>query len=263
VSNYYRDPEDRPLRTEPVRRDELLINPLYACPIRTMPLGTWRRVERLEAIDTPPENATVALPYAVADPALWRPVLDELAAAADEMRQSIEAIVHERPALAAVVHMPEPEPLPEFFLGEKVLEYRCEECGAWTLGIIWRRRLRLCSDRCAEAYRRRVYHDWRLLNPRDPETVNPTRAKRRAAARAGRTCEHCGKPIDAARATKRFCSDICRVRAHRTDPQERQRKQADRERQKELDPLAAKITAGQRQAEEGLRMARPAPVRGG
>ena len=34
-------------------------------------------------------------------------------------------------------------------------------------------------------------------------------------ARAGRTCQHCGKAIEAARSTRRFCSDICRVKAHR------------------------------------------------
>ena len=27
-------------------------------------------------------------------------------------------------------------------------------------------------------------------------------------------CEHCGMAIEAARSTKRFCSDICRIRAH-------------------------------------------------
>jgi hypothetical protein len=73
----------------------------------------------------------------------------------------------------------------------------------------------MCSNRSANAHRKRVYQAWRLDNPRDPETVNPTRAKRRAEARADRKCEHCGKPIDAERSTKRFCSDSCRVRHSR------------------------------------------------
>jgi hypothetical protein len=37
----------------------------------------------------------------------------------------------------------------------------------------------------------------------------------RAAARSGRSCEGCGEPLKAARATKRFCSVRCRVAAHR------------------------------------------------
>jgi hypothetical protein len=66
------------------------------------------------------------------------------------------------------------------------------------------------------AARKRVYQHWRLINPRDPLTVNTARARSRAQARANRQCEHCGKPIEAARSTKRFCSDLCRVRAYRT-----------------------------------------------
>jgi len=41
------------------------------------------------------------------------------------------------------------------------------------------------------------------------------RAQERAAKRAGRTCEHCGKPIVAQRSTRRTCSDACRVAARR------------------------------------------------
>jgi RNA polymerase-binding transcription factor DksA len=42
-----------------------------------------------------------------------------------------------------------------------------------------------------------------------------TQGAARAAARAGRKCERCGKPIKAARSTKRFCSTKCRVAAFR------------------------------------------------
>jgi len=204
---YYRPPEDRPLRFEQVRRDELLVDPRYVCLIRTMPLGTWRRVERKE--ESEDEDP---IPYAVAGADLWRPVLDELAAAAEQQRRDLEATAREHPEFASLVRTPEAPTLPEFFLGENVLEFACHECGEWALGIIWRRRVHVCSDSCSEAHRKRVYQDWRDFNPRDPETVNATRAKRRAEARAGRKCEHCGKPIDAARATKRFCSDIYRGR---------------------------------------------------
>jgi hypothetical protein len=199
------------LRAEPVRRDELLIDSISDYPIRTMPLGTWRLIERLD------EDGD-AVPYAVADPELWQPVLDELAAIATELQRETETLVREHPEFARGGRAHEAPPLPEFCLWwEKttILEYRCHECEEWTLGDIWLRRVHVCSDRCAESRRRRVYQTWRLDNPRDPQTVNPTRAKRRAEARADRKCEHCGKPIAAERATKRFCSDLCRVRHHR------------------------------------------------
>ena len=59
-----------------------------------------------------------------------------------------------------------------------------------------------CSDRCAE--RARVA---RFVRARSEE---------RAEARAGRTCESCGAPLDARRSTMRFCpGSRCRVAAHR------------------------------------------------
>jgi hypothetical protein len=230
MTMYFRAPEDRPLRAAPVRRDELLTGntllirtmplstllirtmPLSTLLIRTMPLGTWRLVEHREESE---DEDAAPLSYAVADPDLWRPVLEELAAIAEQDRQQIEMLFREHPEFDGLLYRPEAPTLPGFFLDENVLEYRCHECNEWTLGIIGRRRVHVCSDRCAEAHRKHVYQDWRFANPRDPETVNPTRAKRRAEVRAGRKCEHCGKPIDAERSTKRFCSDICRVRAHR------------------------------------------------
>ena len=42
-----------------------------------------------------------------------------------------------------------------------------------------------------------------------------SRADRRAAARAGRSCPVCGGPIDARRSTAVYCSTRCRVKAHR------------------------------------------------
>jgi hypothetical protein len=41
------------------------------------------------------------------------------------------------------------------------------------------------------------------------------REQRRAAARAGKSCLVCGAAIDARRSTRRYCSDACRVKAHR------------------------------------------------
>jgi hypothetical protein len=42
-----------------------------------------------------------------------------------------------------------------------------------------------------------------------------TRGQRRAAARAGRVCPVCGGQVEARRSTARYCSDKCRVAAHR------------------------------------------------
>jgi hypothetical protein len=60
-----------------------------------------------------------------------------------------------------------------------------------------------CSDRCVELARR-----VRMVT---------TRSEARAEARAGRKCanESCGKPFEAKRSTKLYCSAGCRIAAHR------------------------------------------------
>jgi hypothetical protein len=49
------------------------------------------------------------------------------------------------------------------------------------------------------------------------KALNEGRAAKRAAARQGRTCAGCGKPINAQRSTARFCGPTCRSRAWRAD----------------------------------------------
>jgi hypothetical protein len=81
--------------------------------------------------------------------------------------------------------------------------YRCQ-CGAFFVGQRSRQWRRLKCDDCAktaEAMRRR-----RALD---------RRSEKRGEARQGKRCEQCGKPIEAKRSTRRFCSGLCRVRAHR------------------------------------------------
>ena len=41
------------------------------------------------------------------------------------------------------------------------------------------------------------------------------RREERSEARQGKCCDQCRNPIEAKRSTRRFCSDLCRVRAHR------------------------------------------------
>ena len=66
-------------------------------------------------------------------------------------------------------------------------EYTCEQCGARFLAYkLADNTVRLCSDKCERGR---------------------TAAQRRA-------WRDCGVAIEAVRATKRFCSDLCRSRSH-------------------------------------------------
>jgi hypothetical protein len=53
------------------------------------------------------------------------------------------------------------------------------------------------------------------------QRIHARRTAQRAEARAGRQCEHCGVAIAATRSPRRFCSDICRVKAYREAARER------------------------------------------
>jgi hypothetical protein len=186
-ANRLRPDPTRPLRNEPVRRDEVRIYAASGYPRwrMTMPIGTFRRVERDEFSAS--MKKTYTWKYLVGDPALW------------------EAL------LAAEKRSVKPE-IPEF----DGFEYHCQQCDRRFLsGRLHGNQVPLCSNRCERdrqnAWRRR----WRERNPADYRLINAARTARRAEARAGRMCEHCGTPIAAARSTKRFCSDVCRVRHSR------------------------------------------------
>jgi hypothetical protein len=109
----------------------------------------------------------------------------------------------------------------QFFVGDPALwqplmdEYTCEQCGARFLAYkLADNMVRLCSDkRGRTAAQQRA---WREANPRQDyfRQYHRKRDERRAEARADRHCKHCGVPIEAARPTRRFCSDLCRIRAH-------------------------------------------------
>jgi endogenous inhibitor of DNA gyrase (YacG/DUF329 family) len=78
---------------------------------------------------------------------------------------------------------------------------KCQHCGCQFYWVP-NRRSRYCSDQCANAVRSAAFVK--------------ARSEARAAARANRKCETCGKPIKAQRSTMRFCSIRCRVAAHRS-----------------------------------------------
>lgn len=190
---------DRPLRDQPVSRDEVHIDRIHN-RLLAMPLATFQLVLPPSG---DPEDADL-----VGDPALWQPLLDELTA-----EQARLAAGYDAPDRAL---LPTPR-LPEARVWVRsAFEWDCAYCGKRFLATFRPKvKLYFCSNRCERLWRNAVYRDWRHNNPPDYARVNKARTEKRAAARAERVCGHCGKPLDAARSTKRFCSDICRVRASR------------------------------------------------
>lgn len=205
------------LRSDPVRRDEVRLIGRYSRIDEehyyelTLPVGTFR----LEGRNGYSEY--------VGDPLLWRPVLDQLAAEAEANYQAelrsfarlLTAAAERRPELLPLVKTMPPVrrqvPRPEISVfGAR--EYQCARCGKRFLcRLLPHRQPRLCSNKCEQERRAEI-----------SEGFNAQRGQRRAKARAGRTCAHCGIPFEAARSTRRFCSDICRVKAHRNADRERQ-----------------------------------------
>jgi hypothetical protein len=155
---------NRLLRREPVRRDEVRIYRPTFTNARwrvTMPLGTYR-VDHGDF---------------VAEPTLWQPLMDELAA------------------------KNRPFPLLQISVA---CEYLCLQCGTRFLAHeLPGTMARICSDKCGEERRIKLQ-----------QALIAKRGQQRAEARAGRVCEYCGTAIEAARSTRRFCSDLCRVRHH-------------------------------------------------
>jgi hypothetical protein len=213
---------DRPLRAAPVRREEVMLDRWGGkWNLATMPSGTFRLEERSHASNTRPGTSWTDL-WLVGVPALWQPLFDELAAEMTGVRQEYETMRHENPELAALWGGPPRDqslPKPEFRY-DSMLEYVCDHCGCRYLGLERpgnnrprQVRVRVCSNRCARDRRNAQQRQWRKYV--GYQSDNSARAFSRAAARADLVCEHCGVSIEAARSTRRFCSDICRVKWHR------------------------------------------------
>jgi hypothetical protein len=171
----------------------------------TMPIGTFQR----------------AGDVLVGDPRLWQPLIAELAAAEaasfarwpqwwDDMLRRGVRIPRLMPA-PVLYEIAEPR-LP----AEHTRQYVCDHCRVLYAGFITGRPLTFCSDRCRRLRRNSRQRARRAVRPRTSAVINARRTAQRAEARAGRTCEYCGRAIEAARATKRFCSGLCRVRHHRS-----------------------------------------------
>jgi predicted nucleic acid-binding Zn ribbon protein len=180
----------RPLRSEPVRREEVrvyrrLIGDGNPQRLVTMPRGTYRLEERGKCRSQ----------YFVGDPALWQPLMDELAAQYAAQHE----YWRQRGLAGPQQRLPSLEM--SFLMG---FEYSCEQCGARFLAYqLADNMVRLCSDKCERERTAAQQRAWREAN-----------ARRDHFRQHHRTCEYCGVAIEAARATKRFCSDLCRIRAH-------------------------------------------------
>jgi hypothetical protein len=76
----------------------------------------------------------------------------------------------------------------------------CRRCGCEFWRVYRGSRL-YCSDKCAGLARQ--------------SKMLAARSEARAKARAGRTCLHCGKPIEAQRSTRQYCNNAHRIAAYR------------------------------------------------
>jgi hypothetical protein len=157
------------LRRKPVRRDEVRVyrrvngdgKPQW---LVTMPAGTYRIEERGQYRGQ----------YFVGDPALWQPLMDELAAQ--------YAAEHEYPHQKGPAG-PGPLPLPtlEIFISNG-FKYHCEHCGVRFLAHrIAGNKVRLCSDKCGRERRNAKQRQRRATNPAGsspPASPRPRPAKR-------------------------------------------------------------------------------------
>jgi hypothetical protein len=197
------------LRTAPVRREEAFFD-YRQWRWLTMPLGTYTCKE------------TILGHYLSGDPALWADVVSKITAEHEVERRSrrMFGVSVSIPRLYAAPHfLSSPSGLGFGYTLCRPREFVCEYCGVGFLARGYDNWPRfVCSNHCARQRRIALRRQYKRDNPPSPEAVRLMHAQRtaqRAAARAGRQCAHCGRVIEAARSTRRFCSDICRVKAYR------------------------------------------------
>jgi hypothetical protein len=155
-----------------------------------------------------PANALVKDGWHLAPaPELWVPLMDQLRR---EHKEYIEG-EHKRSSddweSIGLGRPPVPDPP---VLPNDISFYRshtCDLCGR-KFHRLEKYYGRYCSDACAEeiaqeGMKRRISRQ------------TAAKSKKRAEARADRVCQSCGESIEAARSSKRYCSDRSRVAAHR------------------------------------------------
>jgi hypothetical protein len=191
------------VRRRPVSRDEVRI---VGDHVRTMPTDSVRQVKvddkysRLEPIER-----------------LWNPLIGELTkeladwlASPDgqEWQASRREAKAKNPGqwvMSGLSLTPEPPRIP----WPRSRPRTCRHCARRFYSVLKLYSVQhYCSDTCI----RQANAPARAMTV--AAMVNK-RSEARAKARAGRTCAACGEPIDAQRATKRYCSTRCRMRGHR------------------------------------------------
>ena len=217
------------IRNEPVRREEVLITPDWQ--IMTMPENTYRYTETFEEIGSTGHGWWITRADGVEE--LWRPLLDELCAEREEQilkrkahwDEFVKLVSSRGHPLTSPDYKPPVEPKTQFksYGSSGIIEYQCHNCGSIFVSCDLSYSLAhqgepLCSNACVRAHKSSVKKRWYHNHPDKAELIekaNAARARRSAERRQGKVCECCGGPIDAERSTKRYCSDKCRVAAHR------------------------------------------------
>jgi ferredoxin len=185
----------RTRRREPVQRSEVRAvfywwSGQIGWDIQTMPAGTYR----LDSAQQRWEHITE----------LWQPLLDELVADYyTRVRQRNRSLPN-----LAVVRVD--------FRIERAREYTCVECGSIFLAqqMLVHSWL-VCSDACAQRHYKTDANTRYYRRRTQGALFNVARTQRRALARANRHCEQCNKLMKPERRTKRYCSNACRLAAHR------------------------------------------------
>ena len=189
------------MRTKPVTRDEVRMDyrGRWGFNFRTVPANAFKKAGEY---------------YAEPIASLWKPLLRQLYR--EQLR--LEEEYREQHARWAEVGLASaddpPKPLPAPSLDNMhARTYRrvsCSKCrrAFYRCGSRDPGSSKYCSDGCAK----------KAAEPQRKRTIArqvARRAETRAKARANRKCQSCGEPMEAARATKLFCSTRCRVAGHR------------------------------------------------
>jgi hypothetical protein len=95
-----------------------------------------------------------------------------------------------------------------FSQGCSWLQKDCPRCGRASFIASSHWRGAYCSDHCVALARKAA-----------AQRQTAKRSMERREAREGTICPYCGTTFTGLRSDRRFCSDLCRVRAHRRSPE--------------------------------------------
>jgi hypothetical protein len=184
------------MRTAPVRRDEVRIDAQWR--IRTLPADACRRIRypARYGYDAIPELFTPLVEELRQERVAWLADWQAQSAAATGIDRAFMMLAAGEPKIRRRLNSLEPRiPWPD---GYPVF---CRHCKREFFHRFRARPGAFCSDRCIAAHKNATH------------IAQLSQARR--AARADRVCEQCDAPLDAARSSKRYCSNRCRTAALR------------------------------------------------